>query len=65
MPVCSFSLLSLFVFEYSCIIFFHFFFFVFALARSALSIFMLFNDYFPSSKGPFIFYGVGGAGGIW
>ena len=47
MLVCSFSLFFL---VYSCIIFSHLFFLVFALTRSAFSIFILFNDYFLCSK---------------
>ena len=50
MLVCKFSLLSLFFLIYSCIIFSHLFFLVFALTRSAFSIFILFNDYFLCSK---------------
>ena len=50
MLVCSFSLLSLFFLVYSCIIFSHLFFLVFALTRSAFSIFILFNDHFLCSK---------------
>ena len=48
MLVCSFSFLVFLV--YSCNIFSHFFFFVFALAHSALSIFILYDDYFPCCK---------------
>ena len=47
MLVCSFSLFFL---VYSCIIFSHLFFLVFALIRSAFSIFILFNDHFLCSK---------------
>ena len=50
MLVCSFSLLALFFLVYSCIIFPHLFFLVFALIRSAFSIFILFNDHFLCSK---------------
>ena len=46
MLVCSFSRLSLFFSRLFLHYFSHFFFFVFALARSALCIFMLFNDIF-------------------
>ena len=50
MLACSFSLLSLFFLVYSCIIFSRLFFLVFALIRSAFSIFILFNDHFLCSK---------------
>ena len=51
MPVCSFSPFSLFFLVYSYIILSHFFFrFNFALTRSAISIFILLNDYFLCSK---------------
>ena len=51
MIVSSFSLLSLFFFlVYSCILVSHLLFLVFALTRSAFSIFILFNDYFLCSK---------------
>ena len=53
MTVFNFSLLSPFFYlVYSCIIFSHLFFFVFALTRSALMIFILFNDHFLFSKTP-------------
>ena len=48
--MCSFSLLSFFSSYILTIFFLAFFFFVFALTRSALSIFILFNDYSLCSK---------------
>ena len=50
MLVCSFSLLSLFFSRLFLHYFSHLFFLVFALTRSAFSIFILFNDYFLCSK---------------
>ena len=48
--MCSFSLLSFFSSYILTIFFLAFSFFVFALTRSALSIFILFNDYYLYSK---------------
>ena len=52
MIVCSFSLLSLFFFSFILALFYLIFFFRFnfALTRSAISIFILLNDYFLCSK---------------